>query len=114
MKKLYVQNGDVLFFEMEEIPKGARKLSKKEIGKEFIVERGEGVNTHVLYTDIGELCDIIDVYEVNGEMFVKVKPGQTVKIKHNEHKVQPIVRPVRKEIEREYSYPENEERKVID
>ena len=62
MKKLVMQHGDVLFFESKEVPKEARKLSKKEIGKEFIVERGEGIHTHVLYTDIGELCDIIDVY----------------------------------------------------
>jgi len=115
MKKVLYQHGDVVFYEWKgEIPAGARKLSKKEIGKDFIIERGEGVHAHVLYSDLDELCDIIDIYEIEGKMYVKVKPGKSIPIKHEEHKTKTIEKPVEKGIEREYDYAQNEERRVID
>lgn len=105
MEKLTNQHGDLLFVEVSEIPKTAKKL---EISKGFILERGEGVHTHVL-----EDIDGVEVFEDKGEIYVRV--SKQVRINHEEHGVQ-ILEPgiKKKRIERCFDYETMEARNVID
>jgi len=115
MKKLCGQHGDVCFESVDKVPEGANRVTIPRGERTFIVERGEGVHTHVLTSDLNDLCDIVEIYEHEGSMYVKVKPGKQVKITHEEHGKKTLMPGiVRKSIEREYSYAENEEKRVID
>ena len=96
-------HGDVFLVKENKLPKGAKQLKWH---KGFILERGEGVNTHTIE-------DECEVYEKDGIMYLKV--DSPIKIDHEEHGVQ-IVEPgiYRKEIEREFDYEEMETRNVQD
>jgi hypothetical protein len=115
MKKIVNQHGDVLMEKVVSIPKGAKQV--KEYKASFVIERGEGVNEHTLVADslTDMVCDLIDIYEHEGQMYVRVKKGKQVKLTHSEHGTQILKEGIyRKVIEREYSYEQNEERRVID
>ena len=105
MNRIAFQHGDVVPIIVEEIPKGAKRI---KIDSGFILERGEGVHTHV-FEDI----EGIDVYEKGGEIYVHVKKPSV--IDHAEHGPQ-VVQPVKfkKNIERCFDYETMEARRTID
>lgn len=105
MNKITNQHGDLLFVGVNEIPKEAKKI---QIEKGYILERGEGIHTHIL-----EDIEGVEVFEANGEIYVRVKTP--VKINHEEHGIQ-ILQPGihKKRIERVWDYEKEESRKVID
>lgn len=105
MKKVTNQHGDLLFYEVNEIPKDAKKVDAKN---GYVIERGEGVHTHV-FTDVSG----IEIYEKDGETYVRVKADP--KIDHEEHGHQLLEPGIKKKgIEREWDYETEEARKVID
>lgn len=105
MRKVVNQHGDVILYEVKEIPILSKNI---EIKSGYILERGEGVHTHV-FDDVSG----IEVYEKDGKTYVKVK--KDVFINHEEHGYQKI-KPgkVEKGIERVFDYESMESRKVID
>lgn len=105
MNKVKNQHGDLLLVAIDSIPKDAKRLN---IQSGFVIERGEGVHTHI-FPDV----EGIEVYQKNGETFVRVtKP---TKLDHEEHGFQ-TVQPgtYKKRIERVFDYEQMEARKVID
>lgn len=107
MKKemVYAQHGDVLIYKVEAIPNGAKKVN---IQNGFVLERGEGVHTHVINDVSG--CE---VYEKDGVMYLSV--SSPVELDHEEHGVK-VLEPgiYRKEIENEFDYESFEARKTVD
>lgn len=105
MKKITNQHGDLLFEKVDEIPSTAKKV---EAYKGYILERGEGVHTHVL-----EDVEGIEVFEDGSEIYVRVK-SQT-KINHEEHGIQILEPGIHKKIiERVWDYEKEEARRTID
>lgn len=104
MKKMKNQHGDVLLESVEVIPSEAKKV---KANKGFVIEKGEGVHTHTLVE--GDF----EVYQISDTMYIKVKKDTV--LDHEEHGKQ-VLKPgiYKKNIEREYSYEDNEERRVLD
>ena len=104
MKKIENQHGDVLLV-TSEIPFDALKI---DIQNGYVLERGEGVHTHI-FPDV----EGIEVFKKNGEIYVKVKK-ETV-IDHEEHGKQ-VIKPgiYKRNIERVFDYETMEARKVVD
>ena len=103
MKKITNIHGDVSLVKVNAIPEGAKQVQWE---RGFILERGEGIHTHV----IEDKCEI---YEKDGTMYLKV--DSPVKINHEEHGIQTLEPGIyKKEIERVFSYEEMEARKVVD
>lgn len=123
MKRIVNQHGDCLFEMTDNIPKDA-KLQKVTDG--FVVEKGEGIHTHILRKKcpcsvqesplkLADIKDDVEVWTLNDDMYIKVKKGKEVVLDHEEHGKQTLKEGIyRKHIEREYSYEDNEERRVID
>src|SRR4051812_46414656 len=98
MKKIANQHGDLLL-EISELPKGAKKI---KIMNGFIIERGEGIHTHIFPEVEG-----IDVFEKDGEIFVRV--NKPTKLDHEEHGRQTVKPGIyRKNIERVWDYETEE------
>lgn len=113
MKKLTNQHGDVILEKISELPKNAKKVNDLRNG--FILERGEGVHTHELRGVGKELSKVCDVYEDGDIIFLHVKKGESVELDHEEHGVQTLGEGIyKKDIEREFDYEKEVERKVID
>ena len=112
MKKIANQHGDVVLEAIECIPTDAKVI---ELTQNYVIERGEGGHRHTLVCDkpLSEMADKIKLYEKDGTLFLSVKSA--VKITHEEHGEQ-IVYPgiYRKNIERQFDYENEIERKVID
>ena len=105
MNKIENQHGDLLLVKVESVPCEAKKLN---VGNGYILERGEGVHTHVL-DDVSN----VDVFEKDGNIYVKVKKLST--INHEEHGPQTLKPGIyRKAIERVFDYEAMEARRVID
>lgn len=105
MRKIAFQHGDVLGIIVDEIPKGAKKL---DVQDGFILERGEGVHTHI-FPDVSG----IEVYEHEGQTYVRV--SKETFITHEEHGNQAVKTGIyRKQIEKVWDYEEMEARRVID
>ena len=105
MNKITNQHGDLLFIDVPCIPRGSKEL---KIEEGFILERGEGVHTHVLEGIKG-----VKVYEHRGDIYIKVDIPTT--INHEEHGVQTLMPGIKKKkIERVWDYESEESRKVID
>ena len=105
MNKVKNQHGDLILVEVEGIPKGAKKLDVKP---GFIIERGEGVHTHI-FPDVSG----IEVFEKDGDTYVRV--SQQTQLDHEEHGYQTVLPGVyKKRIERVFDYENMEARKVID
>jgi hypothetical protein len=125
MKKIVHQHGDVVLESVSSIPEGAKKLTFCE---GFVIEKGEGIHTHILKTvencscrvqespiQLKQVKDDVEIYSINDTMYIKVKKGKTVILDHEEHGKQILKEGIyKKHIEREYSYEDNEERRVID
>ena len=123
MRKIYCQHGDVALEVVESIPQDAKKV---KVSEGFVVEKGEGIHVHVLKSSarvavkegmspcaMNKLMDKVEVYEVNDQMYIKVK--ESVVLDHEEHGIQTLEPGIyKKNIEREYSYADNEERRVLD
>lgn len=104
MKKVMNQHGDVVL-QVADIPKDANPV-KVENG--FILERGEGIHTHI-FPDVSG----IEVFEKDGETFVRV--NKTTQIDHEEHGRQTLKPGVyKKNIERVWDYESEEARRVRD
>jgi len=107
MKKetVYAQHGDVLLYKVDTIPQDCKQVKAKN---GFILEKGEGVHTHVI-----EKVDGLEVYEKDGVVFLKV--DSPVELDHEEHGVK-VIEPgiYRKEIENEFDYESEESRKTQD
>jgi len=100
------QHGDVILVSANEIPAGAKKI---EIGERFVIEKGEGVHTHVIENTDGMEARI----EKKGVLWLKCSIPKTVT--HEEHG--PKIIPVGvcyKEIENEYDAEADEVRKTQD
>ena len=105
MEKVKYQHGDLLLKEIKSIPAGAKKIS---IGESFIIEKGEGVHTHLLETKG------VEVYEKEGTLFVKTG-NKKVELTHEEHGELIVKKGTYKLInEREFDYFDKELRRVID
>ena len=105
MKKIVNQHGDLILHEIKEIPKGAKRI---EVKNGFIIERGEGVHTHI-FPDVSG----IEVYELNGETYIRV--SKQTQLDHEEHKKQTVNPGIyKKNIERVFDYETMEARNVID
>ena len=64
MKKLYIKHGDVLLFKVDKLPDSANKI---KIENEFVVERGEGVHTHII-----PKTENLDVLMSGDDMYLNV------------------------------------------
>jgi len=115
MKKIILQHGDVIVESVNCIPEEAKCIRLDKGARGLIIERGEGVHVHELQSnDYNELCDLIDCYELNGEMYFRVKKSN-IKITHEEHGTQ-IIEPgiYRKNIEQVFDYEKMESTRVGD
>jgi len=120
MRKIENQHGDVLLEKVSEIPSDAKRLNFID---GFILEKGEGVHTHILTRrccvespiKLKQIKDDVEVYSINDTMYIKVKKGSEIILDHEEHGKQILKEGIyKKHIEREYDYEANEERRVID
>lgn len=99
------QHGDLLFQKVDEMPKDGKVL---KVSPGFVLERGEGVHTHVLEDVKG-----VTVVEKDGDIYVRVT--EPVRINHEEHGFQTLKPGVyKKQIEREFDYETNEARNTRD
>lgn len=105
MNKVANQHGDLLMVAVDAIPKGAKRL---DVQPGFIIERGEGVHTHI-FPDVSG----IEVFEKDGETYVRV--NKKTQLDHEEHGKQTVKPGIyKKRIERVFDYNEMEARKVVD
>jgi hypothetical protein len=105
MKKVINQHGDLLLQRVDAIPKGAKKLN---VSNGYVLEKGEGVHTHVL-----ENVNGVSVYEHEGKIYLKV--DKTTTINHEEHGRQTLAPGIyEKNIERVWDYESEEARRTID
>lgn len=105
MKKVLHQHGDLILYEVSEIPKGAKKL---EVVPGFVLERGEGVHTHILEDVAG-----VEIYEKDGNFYVRVE--SKARINHEEHGIQTLGPAIHeKGIEQVWDYETEEARRTID
>lgn len=81
LNKIENQHGDLLFVNIGAIPETAKRISQLEKG--YVLERGEGIHTHVL-----EDVDGVEVFEDKGEIYVRV--SKQVRINHEEHGIQTL------------------------
>ena len=105
MNKITNQHGDLIFVEAKSIPKEAKEV---EVYKGLVLERGEGVHTHILEDTEG-----VKVYELDGNIYVKV--DRPTRINHEEHGIQILTPGIKKKgIERVWDYEADEARKTLD
>lgn len=100
-----IQHGDVILEYCHKLPKGAKKQTIEDF---FILERGEGVHTHVI-KDTKKLNVFLD----GATLWLKV--DAPTEVDHEEHG--PKVLPVgicKKIIENEWDQEANEARKTQD
>lgn len=103
--KIANQHGDLLLVAIDEIPEAAKKL---KIGNGFVLERGEGVHTHI-FPDVSG----IEVFEKDGETYVRV--SKKTHLDHEEHGKQTVLPgDYKKRIERVWDYETEEARSTID
>jgi len=109
-KKIYLQQGDVILYQVDTVPTKAKEV--EIISDSFVVEKGEGVNTHELRKK--GLQRAVSVYETENECFFQVK--QEVELFHKEHGVF-VLEPnmtLMKQKEREWDYEKEESRLTMD
>lgn len=106
MEKIIIIHGDVTLYEAQKIPATAKKLCWKP---GFILEKGEGVHTHIIETE----CEIY-LDEKTGRMYLK-ELSTPIKINHGEHGMQIIpAKIVYKDLEQEFDYESMEARNTKD
>ena len=105
MEKITNQHGDLLFVSVDKIPNEANKVKAE---KGYILERGEGVHTHIL-----EDVEGVEIFEHGTDVYVRV--SKAVRINHEEHGMQTLEPGVhKKRIERVWDYESEETRRTID
>ena len=103
--KVSNQHVDMLLVSVVCVPKGAKEIKAV---KGFVLERGEGVHTHIL-----EDVEGVMLFEHNGDIYVRVE--KSARINHEEHGIQTLKPGIyKKAIERVYDYETEETRNVID
>jgi len=114
MKNISIQNGDVVFEAVSLIPKEAKRINLPKGRSGFVYETGEGRNEHSFACEnMSDLCSLVECYELNGEMYFRVKKGIT--LKHEEHGTQIIKKGIyKKNIEQVFDYEKMESEKVRD
>lgn len=106
MDKINNQHGDLLLVKANSIPKSAKKV--ENLKKGYVLERGEGVHTHIL-----EDVEGVEVFEDKGEIYIRV--SKPTRINHEEHGIQVLQPGIHiKRVERVFDYESMEARKVID
>jgi hypothetical protein len=105
--KMKYQHGDVVFVAVDE--KEIEGINGKKVTIGYVVEKGEGVHTHVITK-----CDDVMMYEKNGVLYLKA--NSDVVIDHEEHKekVLPKGKVYKKYIENEYDAEKDESFKTRD
>ena len=106
MKKIVLIHGDVTFYEADSIPENAKKVNA---GKGFVIEKGEGVNTHTLESNS-------DVYIADGVMYIK-ETSEKIRVGHIEHGLQEARTDtgiIYRDIEQDFDYEEMEARQIVD
>jgi len=103
--KIFIQQGDLVLQVINEIPKSAKKLAHKN---NFIILKGEGVNTHEL---VGQ---DFEVYQDGETLYLKTNEG--IKLVHSEHGTQVIApnKIYKRVIEREWDYEQMEAQQTRD
>jgi len=105
MDKITHQHGDVILVKIDKLPDNAKET---EVKNSFVVEKGEGIHTHVIHD-----TKHLKVFMSNEEMYLKVL--KDLKIDHEEHGVQTITPGIyKKKIERQYDYENGVEKWVED
>jgi hypothetical protein len=111
MKKCKFQHGDVIFLKIDKIPEGYKKI---EINENFVVEKGEGFNTHVLNKVNGCVAYKNDF----GNLLLEIKNLPETKmpyLDHEEHGIKKFMPGIYvKEIENEYDAEKDEAFKTQD
>ena len=103
MKKAVAQHGDVIFYRGDKIPEGAKRIRTY---KGFIIEKGEGVNTHTLMEEV-------EAYIKDGILWFK--SDVPFHVNHIEHGIEEIPTGINyKEKEREIDNEEMEARRTED
>ena len=108
MNKIILIHGDVTFYQAQSIPETARKV---KVDKGFIVEKGEGMHTHVLENE----CEVY-IDDSTGRMYFK-ETTEIPKINHEEHGIAEIKSPTKiayKDLEQEFDYESMETRNTQD
>ncbi len=108
MEKIIVQQGDLILNEVKSIPKTAKRISTKG---NFILLKGEGVNTHELS---GDLSSAVDIYQEGETIYLKTR--EPVNLVHQEHGTQTLEpnKIYKRVIEREFNYEDMEARNTQD
>ena len=105
MKNRMGFHGDVLFIEVNEIPKEAKKV--KEDTRGYVLAEGESTGHY------HAINDDIEMYEVNGVIYIK--NDTPVKVTHQEHHTTTVPPGTwRIGITKEYDHLTEEERNVAD
>lgn len=105
MKKITNQHGDVIIERVKFIPNNCRKVNAKN---GFIVEKGEGIHTHII-PDVSN----VEIFTDDETIYFNVL--KEIEISHEEHGVQ-VITPgtYKKHIERQFDYENEIERRVLD
>lgn len=106
MNKINNQHGDLILVKVDSIPTSAKKV--ENLKKGYVLERGEGVHTHIL-----EDVEGVEVFEDKEDIYVRVL--NPARINHEEHGIQTIQPGIhKKRVERVFDYESMEARKAID
>lgn len=101
-----IQHGDVILVKIDAISEGSKKL---KVSDGYVLERGEGVHTHVLKTVEG-----VDVFETTKKE-IELLVTKPIVLDHKEHGVK-VIQPgiYRKVTENEYDAETDETFKTRD
>jgi|WetSurMetagenome_2_1015567.scaffolds.fasta_scaffold117181_1 hypothetical protein len=101
-----LQHGDLILEAIECVPEGFKEI---DLCEGFVVEKGEGMHTHVL--ENVKDCQMF----VNEKGELVLKASDNANLNHEEHGVMKLDKKIyRKYIEQEYDAELDEQRNVID
>lgn len=103
--KIMNQHGDLILEMVKGLPEGGKRFPAPA---GYILERGEGVHTHVL-----EDVEGVEIVEKDGEIYVRV--DRPTRINHEEHGIQTLQPGIyKKRIEHVWDYETEESRRTLD
>jgi len=101
-----IQQGDILFIPIKEIPKEAKKVESK---KYHILAEGEATG-HSHRVSVKE----VDFYTIKDQKFVKLW-GEVARVLHEEHKTKELTNPLYEvKTIQEYDYDTEQARQIRD
>lgn len=109
-KDIYLQQGDVILYRVDSIPPNATRREIK--GNTFVIERGEGVNTHKVKRQ--RLAQSVQIFEDKDNLYLQTQ--QEIELVHTEHGTS-VIEPnviLMKKKEREWDYETEEARLTRD